>query len=164
LLYAAYGSNLHPVRLGERIATARLVGSARVAGWSLRFHKRSNVDGSGKCDIVPAAGAIHVAVFDIDSAARRRLDAIEGLGQGYDEARLPVPGFGDCMTYRAAATHVDASLQPLAWYRELVIRGCEYHGFPPEYVDRIRSVPAVADADAARRREMWAIAARLRLP
>ena len=46
LLYAAYGSNLHPGRLQKRVDSARLEGTAFVADLSLTFDKRG-VDGSG---------------------------------------------------------------------------------------------------------------------
>ena len=40
MLYAAYGSNLHPVRLSARVRAARLLGAGSVTGWELRFNKR----------------------------------------------------------------------------------------------------------------------------
>ena len=49
LLYFAYGSNLHPTRLGDRAPSVELVGTAVLEGHALRFHKRG-ADGSGKCN------------------------------------------------------------------------------------------------------------------
>ena len=49
LLYFAYGSNLHPERLRERVPSAESLGVARLEAHVLRFHKRGR-DGSGKCD------------------------------------------------------------------------------------------------------------------
>ena len=45
MLYAAYGSNLHPARLSRRAPSAEFVGTALLPGWELRLHKRGQ-DGS----------------------------------------------------------------------------------------------------------------------
>ena len=37
MLYAAYGSNLHPVRLRERVPSAELLGTGVLEGRELRF-------------------------------------------------------------------------------------------------------------------------------
>jgi len=49
--YLAYGSILHPLRLGERISSAQLCGVTTLRGYRLAWHKRG-ADGSGKCDLV----------------------------------------------------------------------------------------------------------------
>ena len=152
--YAAYGSNLHPLRLAERIASARLVTTAFLPDWSLRFHKRS-IDESGKCSIFPGGDGIHVAIFDISAADKRILDRIEGLGAGYSEVVLSIPELGDCASYVAERSHIDASLIPYDWYRELVLAGARFHDFPADYVDRIRSFPGRPDPDPDRRADAW---------
>lgn len=64
-LYAAYGSNLHPVRLQERVKSASVRGTAVLEDWKLAFSKRSK-DGSGKATLVELDGAqAHVAVYDV---------------------------------------------------------------------------------------------------
>lgn len=154
MLYAAYGSNLHPLRLGRRLATARLLGTAFVANWSLRFHKRS-VDGSGKCSIQRGSSGVHFAVYDISQGDKRVLDSIEGLGSGYSEISIDIPGFGPCFSYTASDTHIDDSLIPYDWYRQLVLAGAQAHGFPEPYVEKVRSTAARRDPDLIRRRQMW---------
>lgn len=148
--YAAYGSNLHPLRLSERISSARLVGTGNVPDWSLHFHKRSN-DGSGKCSILAGGDGIHVAVFDVSSADKLVLDRIEGLNVGYAETSLSVVGVGDCVAYIAETSHVDDSLLPYDWYKELVLSGARFHGFPESYLDGISQQPACLDPDPVRR-------------
>ena len=149
LRYAAYGSNLHPERLQRRIPSARLLGTARVRGWSMRFNK-SGRDGSGKCNIVRADDAIHVAVFAMTAGQRPILDRIEGLNRGYRAAELDVPGYGLCFSYRAEDAHVDDVLAPYSWYKALVVAGCELHRFPRRYVRNIRDVGQARDPDIAR--------------
>ncbi len=154
--YAAYGSNLHPFRLSQRTPTARLIGTAHLPDWSLRFCKRSK-DASGKCTIVAGSGGVHVAIFDISADDKRVLDRIEGLGNGYAEIPLFIPGFGNCRSYVAEASHIDETLAPYDWYRELVLAGARTHGFPAEYVRRIESVAAVPDPDPRRHADQWAL-------
>ncbi len=154
MLYAAYGSNLHPLRLTQRIASARLVATRFLPGWSLHFHKLSQ-DGSGKCNILRGGDGVHFAIFDICTADKRVLDRIEGVGVGYSNASLSIPGLGDCATYAAQPSHIDDSLAPYDWYKELVLTGARLHGFPDKYLDRIESTLAHADPHPDRRIRSW---------
>jgi hypothetical protein len=154
MLYAAYGSNLHPLRLAERASSAKLMATSFLPDWSLHFHKRSN-DGSGKCNILAGSNGIHVAIFDISAEDKLALDEIEGLGRGYSQASLSIPGIGDCVTYVAQRSHIDGSLAPYDWYKELVLMGARVHGFPDDYLNRIRSLPARRDPDPERRVKRW---------
>jgi hypothetical protein len=126
-----------------------LLGTGRLSGYELEFHKRSQ-DESGKCSIRPGGSGVHVAVYEISVADKQRLDAIEGVGRGYAGADVNVPGFSDCSTYRAEPAFVDDSLSPYEWYHELVLLGCRFHGFPDTYIARIEAVEAQPDPDAER--------------
>ena len=161
MLYAAYGSNLHPLRLGERLPSARLVGTGFLPDWSLRFHKLSK-DRSGKCSIVPGDEGVHFAIFDISDDDKLELDRIEGVGSGYAATSLLIPPFGDCATYVAEASHVDEGLPPYDWYREFVLAGAAFHDFPADYVAHIAAVRAIKDPVIERSAAMWALAERIR--
>ena len=156
MLYAAYGSNLHPVRLADRVSSAQLVGTGYLPHWSLCFHKRSR-DDSGKCNILAGHDGVHFAIFEISAEDKLALDKIEGLGNGYSETSLNIPGFGDCASYTAQTTHIDDSLRPYDWYKELVLAGARFHGFPDDYLNEIESVQALRDLDAERRANQWKI-------
>ncbi|MGI9204849.1 MAG: gamma-glutamylcyclotransferase family protein [Woeseiaceae bacterium] len=160
--YAAYGSNLHPLRLAERTPTARLLGTEFVSGWSLHFHKRSDRDGSGKCSIQNLGVGIHLAIYEIAIAEKPTLDRIEGLGVGYDEIAIDVPNFGTCCTYTARESHIDDALVPFDWYKEMVVIGCDVHGFPRDYCSRIAAVEAAPDFDSNRHQPEWRTVAKLR--
>ena len=160
-LYAAYGSNLHPMRLVQRVPSAKLVGTGIVAGFELRFHKRS-LDGSAKCGIVEADSEIHVAVFDIPLEEKPLLDRVEGLGSGYDEMQVAVPGFGDCWTYKAAETHIDPALTPYSWYKALVLVGSVFNDFTERYMQTIRDVPEQRDPDEQRHARNMALVEAMR--
>ncbi len=149
MLYAAYGSNLHPLRLSLRLPKCRYEGTAAMTGRRLCFHKRSK-DQSGKCNIVSGDDSIHVAVYELDEQEKAKLDQIEGVGSGYSVEAIEVPGFGDCFTYVATASYIDDELRPYAWYKELVLVGCDALSLPIDYITKIQDVAAIDDPDRAR--------------
>ena len=159
--YAAYGSNLHPIRLSERISSAKLIGTSFLPDWSLCFHKRS-LDKSGKCNIVSGSSGIHIAVYDISIADKTTLDRIEGLDCGYVEISLAVPDFGECKSYAAEDSYIDNALDPYDWYKELVLIGARAHNFPVEYIDKIDAVIARQDLDSRRNADSWKTVEKIR--
>ncbi len=159
--YAAYGSNLHPLRLELRTPSAKLLGTDFHPGYSLRFHKLSR-DASGKCGIFEGSTGVWFAVYELKRDDRRKLDAIEGVGAGYEIGVISLPEFGDCFTYIPSEDHVSAELRPYDWYREIVLQGCRYHGFPADYCKRIAATNIVDDPDAERRHNNAEILNRLR--
>ena len=163
MLYAAYGSNLHPVRLTARLSSAELVGTAWLPGWSLCFHKRSK-DDSGKCSILNGDNGVHFAIFDISVEDKLALDEIEGVGVGYFEVCLEIPGIGNCVSYAAQEGYIDESLRPYDWYKELVLAGARFHGFPEHYLKQIEHVQAIRDPDSERSVSQWAMVEQVRNP
>ena len=154
LNYAAYGSNLHPARLVARTPSAQLLGTSHLHDWSLSFNKRSK-DESGKCTIHRGSNGVHFAVYAMTADDKKVLDAIEGVGNGYDEIRLQIPAFGECFSYIAQHEFVDDTLQPYAWYRALVLAGAGFHGFPDDYVQCLEATAAIRDPDPERDAEHW---------
>ena len=63
------------------------------------------------------------------------------------------------LTYIARTDRVDNSLQPYTWYKEFVVRGAQQHGLPPEYINQLKTVEAIADPDEARERKNRALLA-----
>ena len=152
--YAAYGSNLHPLRLALRISSAKLVGTGFLRGWTLNFHKRGD-DKSAKCNILAGGDGVHCAIFEISASDKLILDRIEGVGSGYSEIMLSIPEIGDCLSYVAEETHIDDALLPYDWYQELVLTGARTHGFPDEYLKRIESNGTRRDPDTDRSVKNW---------
>ena len=152
--YIAYGSNLHPLRLRRRGVQAELLGSDRIDGHALHFHKRGR-DASGKCNILDPGDGVYVAVYEISVAEKQRLDRIEGVGRGYQSSSITLRDYGECYTYIAEQGHIDNGLAPFDWYREMVIAGCRFHGFPDSYVDEITSISTISDPDSERDGENW---------
>ena len=156
IYYLAYGSNLHPLRLSKRAPSAEVIGVVELADTMIVFHKRS-VDGSGKCMLVTDRVSCPVsygALFSMDAADLVSLNSAEGLGKGYltQEVRCPVAGQAySAFTYLAESHAVDSTLRPYHWYKDLVLAGARYHGFPDGYIATLSAVQSIHDPDSARR-------------
>lgn len=101
------------------------------------------------------SSGVYIAVYEMSVADKQELDRIEGVGAGYVDARIAVPEVGECATYIATASHIDDTLQPYDWYKELVLLGCRELRLPKEYVERIESVAPITDPDPHRRGDNW---------
>ena len=160
--YFAYGSNLLAARLCRRVPGAVALGRAFLAGHERRFHKRGR-DGSGKCSVLPAGSGLWGAVFELPRAGKRMLDRIEGVGSGYREIAVRVRVGNDwigAFSYRAEEGHIDDSLVPFGWYKDLVVAGARERRLPAAEIALLNAVPAAPDPDADRaRRERRALAA-----
>jgi len=107
--------------------------------------------------MVSCLETLYVAVYEIDSAEKPSLDKAEGLGHGYLEKEIYVPDSGVCFLYVAQDSHIDLSLRPYEWYKELVLVGCTHNGFPTEYIDKIRQVPHDEDHDVSRHKRWMSL-------
>ncbi len=167
MLYFAYGSNLHPVRLQARVPSARVAGKGVLRGRRLKFHKRGKMDGSGKCDASMSApeNVVHGALFEIATAQWSDLCSIEGVGRGYEledvlvetgERRLRA------LTLIAQEPFVDPALRPFDWYHALVVEGALFHRFPGPYLSSLEEVRSIPDPDAVRSFQHWQLVKRIR--
>jgi len=153
--YFAYGSNLLPVRLTRRVASAQLIGVGHMTGRRLAFHKRGG-DGSAKCDAPPTAGSgqrVHGALYALDDLGWEELDRFEGVGRGYVRQEVQVEtgsGVIPAVAYIAQPEYVDAVLAPFHWYKALVLEGARYHRFPAAYIRSIATVVSSPDPDRER--------------
>ncbi|MCB2263405.1 MAG: gamma-glutamylcyclotransferase [Candidatus Thiosymbion ectosymbiont of Robbea hypermnestra] len=156
IFYLAYGSNLHPLRLRERIPSSSLVGTIELIGYRLMFHKLGR-DKSGKCNILHTNddhNQVFAALFKMAASEKVDLDRYEDDGDGYRGVSIDVSWKGTkytCLTYLADSSHIDDSLLPYEWYRQLVILGAEYLNFPRHYVEAIYDVGSISDPDKKRR-------------
>ncbi len=158
--YLAYGSNLFPPRLAERIAICGVVGIALLPDTRLAFSKRG-ADGSGKCCLLAGVGAqAYGVVYRINTADQAQLDHIEGVGHGYRVESHVDAVHGACFFYRTEESALDAALLPFDWYHAYVLAGARYHRLPADYVAAIAALNTVVDNDAQRRAENFARLAR----
>lgn len=165
ILYLAYGSNLHPARLSSRVLSSRLIGALPLENYQLAFHKKSS-DGSGKCFLLESPNSVvFSALYSLDSEEKPKLDEIEGLGKGYKAMSLCVEYLGetrDIFTYQAEQSHIDFSLKPYDWYKELALLGARYLKFPEYYLSLIESVESKTDDKASRAQSNLQLAEKLR--
>ena len=147
LYYFAYGSNLHPVRLGERVPSANLLGVSELGKYRLVFHKKGQ-DGSSKCNLVQTGGEcdqVYGAIYQLEQKHKNALDRIEGKGYGYRDQQIMMQDQGqeyNCFTYFAQRSHIAEKLKPYHWYKQLVVLGPRYLHFPNSYVIAIESIVA----------------------
>lgn len=141
-------------RLTARVPSARPVTIARLYQHRLKFHK-DGYDGSGKCNAEYTDNESDITygvVFEISTTEKRRLDKIEGVGDGYDEKNESVftqnGKILEVVTYYA--TSVDSSLAPYDWYKEHVLHGAREHGLPVEYIATIEAINSIPDPDKER--------------
>lgn len=127
-------------------------------GYLLAFHKHS-IDGSGKCLIYTEQGEHHKmygVLYEFDAREKANLDELEGNGKGYREQLLQFLLNGETYApyiYVAQSTHIDPTLVPYHWYKNLVLVGTRYHNFPAQYIAAIEATPSKADPDVKRTQE-----------
>lgn len=166
IYYFAYGSNLHPQRLLERVPAAELVGVSEIRKHRLAFHKQSH-DGSGKCNLHHTGSESDMvlgAIYRFPGEHKTTLDRFEGNGSGYIDNPVVLEHRGrehDCFTYFAQHTHIADHVKPYHWYKQLVVLGARYLGFPRSYISAIEAVDSVQDSRHERRREMEALIGRI---
>ena len=164
--YFAYGSNLHPMRLLERVHSATLVGITRVGKHRLVFHKRS-IDGSSKCNLLETgteSDLVYGAIYEIEPEHKPALDRFEWRGCGYMDGQINVQYKGQeyaCFTYMAQRSHIVGNLKPYHWYKKLVVLGASYLQFPAAYVASIEAVESVEDRDELGREQSYALIERM---
>ncbi|MGB5053368.1 MAG: gamma-glutamylcyclotransferase family protein [Nitrospirales bacterium] len=150
LYYLAYGSNLHPVRLQERVPSAELLDVVELRSYRLAFQKRGQ-DGSSKCNLARTgeeSDEVYGGIYQIDSAHKPVLDRFEG--NGYHDSQLTVEFHGQeysCLIYLAQPSYIEHSLKPFHWYKELIVLGARHLRFPDAYVRSIESIESVEDPD-----------------
>ncbi len=159
LRYLAYGSNLYPKRLQQRVPSARVIGTVGLMGWRLKFHKRGQ-DTSAKCNIMQTgrtADVVYAAVYEMLASEKNELDRVEGLNCGYQLAQMEITELGSVFFYVAENNYIDDQLVPFDWYKGLVAAGSRHHMFPDSYQAQIDGIKSIVDFDNARQQRNMAI-------
>ncbi|MGI8612657.1 MAG: gamma-glutamylcyclotransferase [Nocardioidaceae bacterium] len=91
-LYAAYGSNLDPARMGERCPHSPLQGTGWLLGWRLTFGgEELGWDGALSTVVEHPLHQVFVALYDVTPEDAEALDAWEGVDIGvYRKLRVRV--------------------------------------------------------------------------
>jgi hypothetical protein len=101
-------------------------------------------------------------VYEIAIDERPTLDRIEGLGTGYDQLVFESEQYGDCVTYIANPAVIDETIEPMDWYKTMVLLGGRANRFPAEYLEFLDRFRATPDPDEARACMNWNIVKELR--
>jgi gamma-glutamylcyclotransferase len=149
----SYGSNMLAARLLGRAPSAVIFGTGFLKNHALRWHKVAR-DDSGKCDAAftgDAADVVWGVLASISVADKIKLDMIEGLGAGYDQAVGDIEtASGIIQAQFYTATAIDGVVTPYDWYKALVIAGAREHGLPADYIAALAAAPAKPDPDKIR--------------
>lgn len=153
LIYFAYGSNMLRERLDARCPNVRQLGMAVLHDHRLTFDQFSDVDGSGKGGIVPAAGErVPGVLWSLPLRDLPALDAAESAGRGYERDQVTVVlddgSAREVTTYRPI--RLCEGLKPWDWYRALVVAGAEQQGLPAAHLQMLRDVPFAPDPELRR--------------
>ncbi len=168
--YFGYGSNMLTDKLKreDRCPSAIPIAVARTNKYTLKFHKVSTKDGSGKGDMAftgSETDELYGVVFSIDDQHKDNLDSAEGVGSGYEETKIDVEvknlipqheidvkGItkGPLQVVAYKATEKDKDLKPYHWYKGQTVDGAKEHGLPPDYIKKIESFESIPDLDKER--------------
>lgn len=167
IFYLAYGSNLHPDRLWQRVPSAKFLGAICVSGYQIKFYKKST-DDSSKCSLKKTdkmQDLMYFALYEINQSEKYLLDKAEGVGHGYKDIKVKFSYKEKeyvAFTYMAMESHIDENLLPYSWYKDLVIAGARFYNFPSNYIEDIEAIPTCADHDDNRVKSNQSILEKIR--
>lgn len=149
MLHLSYGSNMFRARIEARLGPCERLGAAYLTRHALRFHKVGGRDGTGKCDAFHTGhpdDRVWGALDRLTDAQITKLDAIEGPGYRREPVRVTLSEQSmDATLYLAKPEARDAGLQPLDWYKKLVLAGARELDLPLGYIVAIEAVPSLPD-------------------
>ena len=139
MLYAAYGSNMDPARMGQRCPHSPLRGTGWLVGWRLTFGGEDGWDGA-LSTVVEAPEAVppsqvFVALYDITDEDVDRLDEWEGVGIGlYLKTRVRAQALdGEQLAWLYVLDAYEGGL-PSASHVGILAEAAATAGAPDDYV------------------------------
>ena len=150
----AYGSNMDPAQMRERCPESDLswfIAEAR--NWRLCFPRSSIRRKGGVGSIVTnESTSVWGVVFAVSPKDLKRLDSFEGVGRSYRRDHIDVLNQRGnsyrVWTYFANPQEDPAKeYTPHGDYIENYVRGAEYFGLPPSYVESLRMLKKTAKKD-----------------
>lgn len=142
-LYAAYGTNLDPARMGERCPHSPLWSTGWLTGWRLTFGgEELGWDGALSTIVEDHFEQVFVAVYDVTAEDEENLDRWEGCELGvYRKTRVRVNTIsGDAVVWIYVLDAYEGGL-PSASYIGVLAEAAEAAGAPDDYVAAIRARP-----------------------
>lgn len=142
-LYAAYGTNLDPTRMGDRCPHSPLQTTGWLEGWRLTFGgEEHGWDGALTTIVQDPFEQVFVAVYDITREDENALDSWEQADLGlYRKTRVRVSTLtGEQVVWTYVLDAYEGGL-PSAIHLGLLADAAEAAGAPDDYVAAIRRRP-----------------------
>ena len=149
-LYAAYGTNLDPRRMGERAPYSPLAGTGWLMGWRLTFAGAEvGWDGPLATVVEDDASQVFCSLYEIHPLDEAALDTWEGMALArWSKIRVRVHTLdGDRLAWLYALEAYEGGL-PSASYLSVLADAAEAGGAPSDYVAALRAHPCRALGEA----------------
>ena len=142
-LYAAYGSNMDPHRMGERCPHSPLRTTGWLLGWRLTFGGEDlGWDGALATIVEDPIDQVFVAVYDVTEEDAALLDGWESADSGlYRKTRVRVTTMlGEQVAWAYVLDAYEGGL-PSASYLGILAEAAQAADAPDDYVASLRSRP-----------------------
>ncbi|WP_232679567.1 gamma-glutamylcyclotransferase family protein [Nocardioides sp. R-C-SC26] len=142
-LYAAYGSNLDPGRMGDRCPHSPLQTTGWLTGWRLTFGgEEHGWDGALATIVQDPFEQVFVAIYDVNREDEHVLDQWEQADTGlYRKTKVRVSTMaGEQVTWTYVLDAYEGGL-PSAVTLGVLAGAAEAAGAPADYVDALRRRP-----------------------
>lgn len=142
-LYAAYGSNLDPARMGERCPHSPLRGTGWLTGWRLTFGGEDHGwDGALATIVQEPAEQVFVSVYDVTEEDVAALDVWESADTGlFHKVKVRVSLLDAEVVAWAYVLEAFEGGLPSASSVGLLADAAEAAGAPADYVGALRARP-----------------------
>jgi gamma-glutamylcyclotransferase (GGCT)/AIG2-like uncharacterized protein YtfP len=142
-LYAAYGTNLDPERMGELAPHSPLNGTGWLQGWRLTFGgEELGWDGALATIVEDPFEQVFVAVYDVTREDESRLDGWEVADSGlYRKTKVRVSTMNEELVVWTYVLDAYEGGLPSASYLGALANAAEAASAPADYVSAIQSRP-----------------------
>jgi len=142
-LYAAYGSNLDPHRMGERCPHSPLQSTGWLVGWRLTFGgEEHGWDGALATIVQDPFEQVFVALYDVTEEDVAVLDGWESADTGlYRKTRVRVDTLNGAQVAWAYVLDAYEGGLPSASYLGVLADAAEAAAAPADYVAALRARP-----------------------
>jgi gamma-glutamylcyclotransferase (GGCT)/AIG2-like uncharacterized protein YtfP len=142
-LYAAFGSNLDPHRMGERCPHSPLHTTGWLTGWRLTFGGEDHGwDGALATIVEDPLEQVFVGVYDVTDEDASHLDVLESADTGlYRKTKVRVSTMlGELLAWTYVLDAYEGGL-PSASYLGIIADAAEAADAPADYVTALRARP-----------------------
>lgn len=142
-LYAAFGSNMDPSRMGARCPHSPLRSTGWLVGWRLTFGGEDHGwDGALATIVEDPLDQVFVAIYDVTDDDATHLDVLESADTGlYRKTRVRISTMlGEQVAWAYVLDAYEGGL-PSASYLGILADAAEAADAPADYVEALRARP-----------------------